>query len=161
MELIMDSIRSRMNPNANVLDAFCGIGAIGLSLAAEVKSLVLLEELPEAIEDAKQNAAMNGIENINFITGKFEDLLPELVEKNCPDTLIMDPPRSGASKESIETIIPSGIKQIIYLSCSPMTLARDLKLLLNSGKYTLQSLQSFDMFPNTWHIECLAVLNRV
>jgi len=161
MELIMDSIRSRMNPNANVLDAFCGIGAIGLSLAAEVKSLVLLEELPEAIEDAKQNAAMNGIENISFITGKFEDLLPELVEQNCPDTLIMDPPRSGATKESIETIIQSGIKQIIYVSCSPMTLARDLKLLLNSEKYKLQSLQSFDMFPNTWHIECLAVLNRV
>ncbi|MDD2228468.1 MAG: 23S rRNA (uracil(1939)-C(5))-methyltransferase RlmD [Candidatus Cloacimonetes bacterium] len=161
MELIMDSIRSRMKPNANVLDAFCGIGAIGLSLAAEVKSLVLLEELPEAIEDAKQNAAMNGIKNISFITGMFEEELPELVEKNCPDTLIMDPPRSGATKESIQTIIQSGIKQIIYLSCSPMTLARDLKLLINSTKYELQSLQSFDMFPNTWHIECLAVLNRV
>lgn len=161
MELIMDSIRSRMNPNANVLDAFCGIGAIGLSLAAEVKSLLLLEEQPEAIEDAKQNAEMNGIENVGFITGKFEDVLPELVEKQCPDTLIMDPPRSGATKESIETIIQSTIKQIIYLSCSPMTLARDLRLLLGSGKYELQSLQSFDMFPNTWHIECLAVLSRI
>jgi 23S rRNA (uracil1939-C5)-methyltransferase len=73
----------------------------------------------------------------------------------------LDPPRSGATRESIETIIESGIKQIVYVSCSPMTLARDLRLLLGSGKYELQSLQSFDMFPNTWHIECLAVLNRI
>ncbi len=161
MELIMDSIRGRIKPSAKVLDAFCGIGAIGLGLAAEIKSLLLLEELPEAIEDAKENASMNGFENVGFFTGKFEELLPEIVAKNCPDTLIMDPPRSGASKESLETIIQSGIKQIIYLSCSPMTMARDMRLLLGSGKYELQSMQSFDMFPNTWHIECLAVLGRV
>ena len=161
MENIMASIRSVIKPDSKVLDAFCGIGAIGLSLAGQVKALTLLEELPEAIEDARLNAELNGIDNVSFITGKFEDALSELVTSNCPDCLIMDPPRSGATKESIETIIQSGIKQLVYVSCSPMTLARDLRLLINSGKYELQSLQSFDMFPNTWHIECLAVLNRI
>lgn len=160
MELIMDSIRSHVSPDAKVLDAFCGIGAIGLSLAAEIKSLILLEALPEAIEDAKQNAAMNGIENVSFITGSFETALPDVLAKQKPDIIIMDPPRSGVDAESIQSIVSSGIKQIIYLSCSPMTLARDLKLLMAEGVYELTSLQSFDMFPNTWHIESLAILHH-
>lgn len=160
MELIMDSIRSHVNPNARVLDAFCGIGAIGLSLAAEVKSLILLESLPEAIEDAKLNAQMNGIENVSFITGEFAEALPYLLVKQQADIIIMDPPRSGIDADSIQTIISSGIKEIIYLSCSPMTLARDLKLLIADGAYEIKSLQSFDMFPNTWHIESLAILHH-
>lgn len=159
MEMIMDSIRSHVSPNARVLDAFCGIGAIGLSLAAEIKSLILLEALPEAIEDARMNATMNGINNVSFVTGSFETALPELLAKEKLDIIIMDPPRSGIDPESLQSIIQSGIKQIIYLSCSPMTLARDLKLLTLQA-YEIKSLQSFDMFPNTWHIECLAILQR-
>ncbi|MDD4308769.1 MAG: 23S rRNA (uracil(1939)-C(5))-methyltransferase RlmD [Candidatus Cloacimonetes bacterium] len=160
MELIMNSIRKHIKPKATVLDAFCGIGAIGLSLANEVKSLILLEELPEAISDAKENAALNGIENVSFVCGKFEELLPELLQKQHPDVIIVDPPRSGLAKDSLETIMFAGIKQVIYLSCSPMTLARDLKVLCSNQSYELDSLQSFDMFPNTWHIECLAILHR-
>ena len=160
MELILDSIRSQIKPKATVMDAFCGIGAIGLSLANEAKTLILIEELPEAIADARENANLNGITNISFVCGKFEESLPELLNKQHPEVLIVDPPRSGLAKDSIETILFAGVKQVVYLSCSPMTLARDLKLILQDGTYELDSLQSFDMFPNTWHIECLAILHR-
>lgn len=158
MENILCSIRTAIMPQSVVLDAFCGIGAIGLSLASEIQQLILLEELPEAIEDARSNADLNGIDHVQFYTGTFQELLPQVVENHHPDTVILDPPRSGASAESLQLIIDKRIGRIIYLSCAPMTLARDLKILL-SGGYALKSLQSFDMFPNTWHIECLAILD--
>jgi len=160
MELIMDSIRAQIGPKARVLDAFCGIGAIGLCLAGEVEHVTLLEEVPEAIEDAKVNAEMNGITNVSFYTGKCEELLPEVLKTREPDIMIADPPRSGIDAASLQAILHSGIKKLVYVSCAPMTLARDLKILLADGTYKLDSLQSFDMFPNTWHIECLAVLAR-
>ncbi len=158
MENILCAIRAAIKPQSVVLDAFCGIGAIGLSLASEIQQLILLEELPEAVEDAKSNAALNGIDNVIFYTGSFQELLPQVVDSHHPDTVILDPPRSGASADSLQTIISKRIGRVVYLSCAPITLARDLKVLL-AGGYELKSLQSFDMFPNTWHIECLAILD--
>ena len=161
MELIIQNIRTQVQPDSIVLDAFCGIGAIGLSLVDSIKHLVLLEEQAEAITDAKRNAALNKYEQTSFYTGLFAELLPQVLQKHHPDTIIIDPPRSGIDPASIERIRDAGISRIIYLSCSPITLARDLKLLLADNKYRCLSLQGFDMFPHTWHIESLAVLERV
>ncbi len=158
MENILCSLRAAIKPQSVVLDAFCGIGVIGLSLASQVKQLALLEENLQAIADAKLNAENNGIGNLRFFAGRFEDLLPQVIAELQPDTIIMDPPRSGVDAPSLHLIAEHKIKQIIYLSCSPITLLRDLKI-LKAGGYKLNSLQSFDMFPNTWHIECLAILS--
>ncbi|GAB1365401.1 23S rRNA (uracil(1939)-C(5))-methyltransferase RlmD [Candidatus Cloacimonadaceae bacterium] len=158
MENILCSLRAALKPQSVVLDAFCGIGAIGLSMASQVKRLALLEDNPQAIADARLNAANNGIDNLSFYTGRFEALLPQVIAELNPDTIIMDPPRSGVDAQSLQLIAEKKIKQIIYLSCSPITLLRDLKL-LKAGGYKITSLQSFDMFPNTWHIECLAILS--
>lgn len=160
MELILARIRSQINPGATVLDAFCGIGAIGLSLCRDLTKLLLLEEQKSAIIDAETNAQSNGISNVNFFTGLFADLLPQVLAEHHPDILILDPPRSGIDPSSLQHIRMAGIQRIIYLSCSPITLARDLKLLMAEGDYRCLSLQGFDMFPNTWHIECLAVMDK-
>lgn len=160
MELILDSIRGAIKRDAVLLDAFCGIGAIGLAMASQVKELILLEEQEEAIEDAKINAELNGIKNLSYAQGSFQDMLPEVLTRHHPQVIIMDPPRSGIDPASLERIKQSGIAKIIYLSCSPITLVRDIKLLLAEDCYSCLSLQSFDMFPNTWHIECLAILEK-
>lgn len=157
MENITAAMRSCLTPNARVLDAYCGIGAIGLCLANEVQSVCGVEEVPEAVQDAGQNAADNGINNAAFHCGRFEELLPSLLAKESFDVMILDPPRSGVDKSALEAILEAKIPQILYLSCAPMTLKRDLKLL--STAYDVTRLMSFDMFPNTWHIECLAVLS--
>jgi len=158
MENILDALRACMKPGTRVLDAYCGIGAIGLALANEVQSVTGIESVPEAIHDAKLNATDNSIANSSFYCGKFEDLLPGLLSQEAFDAIILDPPRSGVEKSALEAILEAGIPTILYLSCAPMTLARDIKLL--RAAYQVDKLMSFDMFPNTWHIECLAVLSR-
>jgi 23S rRNA (uracil1939-C5)-methyltransferase len=158
MEMIIFFLQDFVKSKDVILDAYCGIGAIGLSLADKVQRVILLEEFPQAIEDAKENAALNKIKNVSFITGKVEDHLADILKKEKPDTIILDPPRSGIQQNALEAIMQAEVKQIIYLSCAPMTLARDLNTLLSGEKYKVVFLQPFDMFPNTWHIECLAVL---
>lgn len=160
MELIIQKIRSFVHKEVVVLDAYCGIGTIGISLAAQVKKVILLEELPAAIEDAKENAVLNNVHNAIFSSGKVEDELETILKEEPVTTLILDPPRGGVPKKVWETILQANIKQIIYLSCYPMTLARDVKILLANETYTVESIQPFDMFPNTWHIECLALLKH-
>jgi 23S rRNA (uracil1939-C5)-methyltransferase len=110
------------------------------------------------VQDARLNAEMNGVEHAKFIHGKAEQLLGQVMHDFTADVLVLDPPRSGVPESSLWAIRAAGIKEILYLSCSPMSLARDLKILLGEGKYKLESISSFDMFPNTWHIECLAHL---
>ena len=160
MEMIIFFLQDFVHPKDVIVDAYCGIGAIGLSLATKVKCVILLEEFPTAIEDARLNAVSNKIQNVSFRTGKVEDNLTEVLEKEKPDVLIMDPPRSGVQQKALEAIIQAQVKQILYLSCSPMTLARDLNTLLAGEEYKVVFLQPFDMFPNTWHIECLAYLQQ-
>lgn len=160
MEMIIFFLQDFVKSKDVILDAYCGIGAIGLSLADKVQRVILLEEFPQAIEDAKENAALNKIKNVSFITGKVEDHLADILKKEKPDTIILDPPRSGIQQNALEAIMQAEVKQIIYLSCAPMTLARDLNTLLSGEKYKVVFLQPFDMFPNTWHIECLAVLKH-
>jgi len=104
------------------------------------------------------------VENIGFVCARCEDALPTLLEDPtfnvAPLNIVLDPPRSGVLRPALDAIIASHASKIIYLSCSPITLARDLKILVNDGGYRLSRLQPFDMFPQTWHIECLAILEK-
>ena len=158
MENILAAIRAKLKPRSHVIDAYCGIGAIGLSLAASIESIVGIEELSEAVHNARENCTINGIGNAQFMIGKTEQLLPDLLKNQNADCIILDPPRGGVEESALWSIRSAGIKDILYLSCSPMSLARDLKVLLSDAKYTLHSISPFDMFPNTWHIEILAHL---
>nr|MDK2850829.1 rRNA (uracil1939-C5)-methyltransferase [Candidatus Cloacimonadota bacterium] len=158
LEEILALMRAELKGARRVIDAYCGIGAIGLSLASSLDELIGIEELEEAVEDARQNAADNGFKNTRFVAGKFEQVISEISQSFAADAIILDPPRSGVPESSLGAIRKAEIGKILYLSCSPMSLARDMKILLEGGKYRLKSLHGFDMFPNTWHIETLAVL---
>lgn len=160
MEKILCAMRSEMKPDYKVIDAYCGIGSIGLCLAGEIDSLVGIDEVPEAIEDARKNAIDNGFGNARFICGKFEAQFENLIKDFSADCIILDPPRAGVQESALWAIRKAGISKIVYLSCSPMSLKRDLKILMHEDKYRLKSISGFDMFPNTWHIESLVILER-
>ncbi|CAM3287652.1 23S rRNA (uracil(1939)-C(5))-methyltransferase RlmD [Vagococcus fessus] len=143
-----------------VIDAYCGIGTIGLSLADKVKEVYGLEVNPDAISDAKINAKLNDINNVNFEVGKAEYVMPEWLEKDIrPDVLIVDPPRKGLAASFIETAVEMAPKKIVYVSCNPASLARDCELLGAQG-YKVERVQPVDMFPQTPHVECVALLTK-
>ena len=129
-----------------------------LALSDTIGELTGIEEVAEAVRDARQNAEMNGVEHGRFVHGKTEQLLGQVMHDFPADVIVLDPPRSGVLESALWAIRAANIKEILYLSCSPMSLARDLKILMSEGKYKLESISAFDMFPNTWHIECLAHL---
>ncbi|MCB5252380.1 MAG: 23S rRNA (uracil(1939)-C(5))-methyltransferase RlmD [Synergistaceae bacterium] len=158
MENILAAMRAKLKSQSKVIDAYCGIGAIGLGLSDRIGELLGIEEVPEAVRDARANAEQNGIANARFITGKTEQLLAKAMQDFPADAIVLDPPRAGVEESALWAIRSANIHEILYLSCSPMSLARDLKILLTDGKYELASIAAFDMFPNTWHIECLAHL---
>ena len=158
MENILAAMRAKLKPHSKVIDAYCGIGAIGLALSDRIGELIGIEEVQEAVQDARSNAEVNGIEHAKFVAGKAEQLLGEVLKEFPADCIILDPPRSGVAESTLWALRAAKIKEILYLSCSPMSLARDLKILLTEGTYHLESISAFDMFPNTWHIECLAHL---
>ncbi|MBT5856200.1 23S rRNA (uracil(1939)-C(5))-methyltransferase RlmD [bacterium] len=140
-----------------VLDLYCGTGTIGLYLAPHVKFVTGIEEVESATEDAHRNAQMNQIQNIRFITGNVKNIL-----KQTPITaniIIMDPPRAGIAPKALRRIIGLRAKKIVYVSCNPNTMARDLEQLEESG-YTVQSMRLMDMFPNTYHVETITVLTH-
>lgn len=114
---------------------------------------------PEAVEQAKTNAEINHIENVIFLTGTVETGLPALEMQ--PDIVLLDPPRKGCDSSVIETLRHMKSERIVYVSCNPATLARDLKLLCAEGEYELQRVQPADFFPQTAHVECAAFLKRV
>ena len=162
MDLIGKRMTAMLGGGKRVIDAYSGIGSIGLLMAAANKQISMIEENAQAVEDARLNAENNKITNVAFYTGKTEVELGKLThhrvgDKARYDSLIVDPPRAGLDPEVIRAIAQSGLSQIIYLSCNPMTLARDIKLLSAKG-YRVKSLQPFDMFPQTWHIETLVEL---
>ena len=141
-----------------VYDLYCGIGTIGIFASDKVKKLYGIETVPEAIEDAKYNAKLNNINNAEFFVGDVENVLPEFIKetKELPDVVFVDPPRKGCDKTAIETLLKIKPKKIVYVSCNPATLARDLKL-FDEG-YNFKKISLVDMFPYTHHIECVAVL---
>lgn len=138
----------------NVLDLYCGCGSISLFIASCVKNVYGIELNQNSINDANDNKKINNIDNVNFRC----DTTDNININSQFDTLILDPPRSGLSKKVKDKIISSKVKNIIYVSCDPITLRRDLLSL--KGKYQIKSIYAFDMFPNTYHVECVCVLNR-
>ena len=142
-----------------VIDAYSGIGGIALYIARKVNEVIGIESVPEAVEDGIYNAELNGINNTRFVCGFAEEVLPVLLEQEKPDVLILDPPRKGADAALINAIIDAQIPEIIYVSCNPSTLARDVNLLI-SDCYHLKSVQPVDMFPMTGHVETIIVLCR-
>lgn len=145
----------------NLLDLYCGTGTIGLSMAKKAKKLIGVEVIPQAVENARDNALKNGIQNAEFICGdaaKAAEVLKEQGEK--PDVIIIDPPRKGCEASLIETISEMSPSRIVYVSCDPATLARDLKLFDEKG-YKLMEAAPFDLFPATAHVECVVLMSRV
>ncbi|MEW6495632.1 MAG: 23S rRNA (uracil(1939)-C(5))-methyltransferase RlmD [Cyanobacteriota bacterium] len=141
-----------------LIDAYCGIGTFTLPLAKRVRQAIGLEVQPTSVEQAQYNAQLNGISNVIFKAGAVETSLPQL--GIAPDVVLLDPPRKGCDRTVIDTLVHTSPKHIVYISCKPATLARDLKLLCQTGIYQLTHVQPADFFPQTPHVECAAFLVR-
>ncbi|MBM7692746.1 23S rRNA (uracil1939-C5)-methyltransferase [Peribacillus deserti] len=140
----------------NVIDAYCGIGTISLFLAQKAKKVFGVEIVPQAIEDARRNAELNNIQNVEFAVGEAEVVIPDWYkEGNATDVLVVDPPRKGCDEALLQTIIDMKPKKVVYVSCNPATLARDLRV-LEDGGYNTVEVQPVDMFPQTMHVEAVA-----
>ena len=143
-----------------VLDAYCGIGTIGMIAAAKAGEVIGVEQNPAAVRDAVRNAKENEVKNIRFVTADATRWLLTAAEQRLPlDVLLMDPPRSGSTPEFLSAAGKLSPRRIVYISCCPETQARDLSLLQKNG-YRVTLLQPVDMFPHTEHIENIAVLER-
>lgn len=144
-----------------VWDLYCGIGTISLFLASKAKQVYGVEVIPEAIEDAKENARINGIKNAEFFVGKVEEVLPGKYENEniYADVIVVDPPRKGCDEICLATIIKMQPKRIVYVSCDSATLARDLKILCASG-YKLEKVRPVDQFGHTVHVETVVLLSQ-
>ena len=149
---------ANLKGDETIFDLYCGIGTIGIFASKNVKKLYGIETIEEAIEDAKINAKLNNVKNAEFFVGDVEKALPEFINKRNikPDVVFLDPPRKGCDKIALNTILDIEPKKIVYISCNPATLGRDLKILEN--KYGLKKLAICDMFAFTSHVECCALL---
>ena len=147
-----------LSGNETIFDLYCGIGTIGIFASDNVKKMYGIETIPQAIEDAKQNAKLNNIENAEFFVGDVEVILPELIKTRnlTADVAFIDPPRKGCDKIALDTLLKVEPQKLVYVSCNPATLARDLKVL--EEKYELKKLAICDMFAFTHHVECCSVL---
>jgi 23S rRNA (uracil1939-C5)-methyltransferase len=165
----------------SVWDLYCGIGTISLFLAQKAKRVYGVEIVPQAIEDAKNNARLNGIDNAEFFVGKAEEVLPEFYERQSreqgagtavqvpaesdgdmthPDVIVVDPPRKGCDGKCLDTMLKMQPERIVYVSCDSATLARDLRILCDGG-YEVKKIRAFDQFGNTTHVEVTTCLQRV
>lgn len=147
-----------------VWDLYCGIGTISLFLAQKAKQVYGVEVVPQAIEDARQNALRNGIANAEFFVGKAEEVLPEFYAGNSsdeamrhPDVIVVDPPRKGCDEACLSTMLAMRPERIVYVSCDPATLARDLRVLADGG-YRIEKVRAFDQFAQTVHVETVVLL---
>ncbi|MBF2476549.1 23S rRNA (uracil(1939)-C(5))-methyltransferase RlmD [Listeria seeligeri] len=142
-----------------VIDAYCGIGSISLCLAKKAKHVYGVEIVDQAIQDARANAELNNLSNTTFETGKAEEVIPTWYKAGIvADVLVVDPPRKGCDEKLLQTILAMKPKKVVYVSCNPGTLARDMKI-LSDGGYEANQVQPVDMFPMTTHIEAVTVLN--
>ena len=156
-EVLIEVVREKLalDQDQLLLDAYAGVGTFAVLLAPHVKRVIAIEESPAAVADAVINQA--GIKNIVFYQGKVEQVLPELRQR--PQAAILDPPRVGCHPDTIAAVLKRPPARLVYVSCDPATLARDLRALCRGG-YRLQEVQPVDMFPQTFHIECVATLVR-
>ncbi|MFA6467760.1 MAG: 23S rRNA (uracil(1939)-C(5))-methyltransferase RlmD [Bacteroidota bacterium] len=144
-----------------VYDLYCGTGSIGIYISDSVQEVIGIELVESSIQNARKNAELNGITNCEFIAGDLKDLMTKDVEWRSryahPNVIIVDPPRSGMHPKAVEELGKMQVPTIVYVSCNPATLARDLQMLVKDG-YTVEKIQPVDMFPHTYHIECVAKL---
>ena len=151
---------ANLNGDEIVFDAYCGTGTITLFLAQKAKKVYGVEIIEPAIINARENAKNNNIENAEFFVGKSEEVIPELIDKGIiADTIVVDPPRKGCDKVLLDSIIKVAPNRVVYVSCDPSTLARDLKI-LSEGGYRVEKVQPVDMFPHTSHVETVCLLSR-
>ena len=152
---IFEYIRDNILKNKNVLDLYCGVGTLGINVA-DISNIVYgIEVVENAVLNAIKNSKINKIKNTKYMLGSADKIIDK-IDDNI-DVVIIDPPRSGLTNKEIEVIKNKNVKQIIYVSCDPITLSRDLKLF--SDKYNVKSIKGFDMFPYTYHIETVVILN--
>lgn len=149
---------AKLTRKETVFDLYCGIGTIGIFASSFAKKIYGIEVVEDAIKDAKENAKNNHIDNIEFYVGEVENIFPELVEKQKiePDVVFLDPPRKGSDEKTLQTLLTIRPKKIIYISCNPATLARDLKKI--EKQYEIKKVQPVDMFPYTKHVECVVAM---
>ena len=150
---------AELTGNEIVFDLYCGIGTIGMYMAKYAKEVYGIEIVKEAIEDAKENCKINNVANAQYFAGDTQELLTDLIlNKNIkPDVIVVDPPRKGLDNTTVENILKIEPKKVVYISCNPATLTRDLGKL--EQKYEIKSIQPVDMFPFTSHVECIALLS--
>ena len=149
---------AQISKDDTVFDLYCGIGTISLFMAKYAKKVYGIEIVKEAIDAAKENAKINNVDNTEFYAGDVEVVLDELINKNKvkADIVIFDPPRKGLDKKSINNILQIKPKKLVYISCNPATLIRDLKMF--EEQYEIKTIIPVDMFPWTSHIECVSLL---
>ncbi|MCH5296210.1 MAG: 23S rRNA (uracil(1939)-C(5))-methyltransferase RlmD [Ruminococcus sp.] len=153
---------AQLKGNEIVLDTYCGIGTIGIVAAKRGAGRVIGVELnPDAVRDAVVNAKANDLKNIRFFRGDAGEFMYEVAnEDEKPDVVFMDPPRAGSDKKFLSSLIRMSPKTVVYISCNPETMARDLEYLTQNSDYKVQKIQPVDMFPHTAHIECVALITR-
>lgn len=143
-----------------LLDLYCGIGSIGLSMASEAKKIIGAEIVPEAVENARKNALQSGFQNAEFLCADAAEAAERLAEGGLsPDVILLDPPRKGCGAETISACVKMSPERIVMISCNPATAARDCKLFSESG-YKIEKVRAFDLFPRTRHIECVVKLTK-
>lgn len=153
--------KADLKPNDVVIDAYCGIGTITLTLAKSVKEIYGVEIVEDAINDAKLNAKLNNIENAHFVVGKAEEQMRKWQEGGLkPDVVVVDPPRKGLDEQFIDAMVEMNPKKIIYVSCNPSTLVRDAVRLNDAGYSINEPVQPVDQFPQTTHIESVTIFEK-
>lgn len=151
---------AKLTGTETVIDAYCGTGTITLFLARHAAKVYGIEIVKPAIIDARKNAANNNVDNTEFIVGDAVDIMPELFKQGIrPDVIVVDPPRAGCEHKVLETFVKMEPKRIVYVSCNPASLARDLAVLQGLG-YITKEIQPVDMFSQTFHVECVALIER-
>lgn len=151
---------SKLTGCETVIDAYCGTGTITLFLSKKAKKVYGVEIIESAVINGKENAMINNVDNVEFLVGKSEEIIPGLIKENIiPDIIVVDPPRKGCDIKLLDAIGVSGAKRVVYVSCDPSTLARDLKILEGKGYKTVE-VQPIDMFPQSFHVETVVKLIR-
>ncbi|MDD5213896.1 MAG: 23S rRNA (uracil(1939)-C(5))-methyltransferase RlmD [Candidatus Gracilibacteria bacterium] len=159
---VLDQVNSKDLKDFTVLDLYGGTGTIGMVFASHSKKVISVELVKDASEDGKENAIKNNIKNMDFVNAKVEEFLGEYLKKGeKADLLIIDPPRAGMHPDALPNILKFKTKNIIYVSCNPATLSRDLAYILQNSDYKIMSITPVDMFPHTPHIETIVKLERV
>ena len=152
---------AQLSGKETVIDLYCGVGTISMFLAQKAKKVIGIEIVPQAIQDAKENAKMNNIDNIEFICSDAASYANKLSEENMrPDVIVVDPPRKGLDQITLNSIIKMQPERIVYVSCDPATMARDLGIIKESN-YEIKLVQPVDMFSQTNGVECVTLIERI